>query len=413
VVEESRPLTVTLLPSDEYRLYEATTTITVQDNEPTITFAGIAPGSEAKPDADAPADATTPIKLGFTMDRPPTRAVTLDLTIADGTAHAGEDYTPLTVSIPPSTHGETGAAIDLPVLGGTVKEWTETFNVTLNQSTQYRLPKTPADVTIPQGPITGYIQDNDGVDLVLNNMGEATEETPGLITGVGGDLIPLTLAMPKYASGTEVKLSVTGASAVEVYNNTEGTGTPIIAGTDTYEVLQGTGDVLQLAVRAVAAAVATFDLRATDAATKPVKSNSSDTATLTAFSVDLDIDSENNDGFATPSRSNEEDDAEDLSNTPGKVIYANNQDIDDDGIPDLADLHVSPAASDSTLTGNFVPMVIAISDFVDLADVKLTFAYDASDPSSVTVNAASTLLVREPFASGLRRGLSLGLPTRS
>jgi hypothetical protein len=78
VVEEPRVVTVTLLPSDEYRLYEpSSASQTVVDNEPTITFTGITPGNEAKPNADAPADATTPIKLGFTMDRPPTRAVTL------------------------------------------------------------------------------------------------------------------------------------------------------------------------------------------------------------------------------------------------------------------------------------------------------------------------------------------------
>jgi hypothetical protein len=202
-VEPTEDVIVSLLPSDQYVIDPdaATASLDILDNEPTITLDVIS-GSEAPRLGQT--TGTTPVTLRFGLDRPAAHSIPLNLTIAEGTADAGQDYMPFTVAIPPATHGETSVDIEMPVVDGAVKEWSETFTVTLNESPHYRLPKTAAGVTIPQGPITGYIKDNDGVDLVLKYMGEAIEETPGLVTGVGGDLIPLTLAMPKYESGTEV-----------------------------------------------------------------------------------------------------------------------------------------------------------------------------------------------------------------
>ena len=87
--------------------------------------------------------------------------------------------------------------------------------------------------------------------------------------------------------------------------------------------------------------------------------------------LDLDVDSDNNDGFNEPGRTEDEDRAE---QTPdGKHLFANDGDLDADGLLDSDDLQITGGA--------FVPVVISLSENLQEADpsaVNLTFAYAAA-----------------------------------
>jgi len=69
------------------------------------------------------------------------------------------------------------------------------------------------------------------------------------------------------------------------------------------------------------------------------------TARLKKTCIDLDIDSDNNNAFNAPARSDEEEDIQDDPSLPGKIIAVNNQDIDDDGVPDYADSEITGGQS--------------------------------------------------------------------
>jgi hypothetical protein len=109
--------------------------------------------------------------------------------------------------------------------------------------------------------------------------------------------------------------------------------------------------------------------------TNPAKGK---TATLHLPQLDADIDSDNNNGFGAPARSDDEDRIEQDSST-GKYLTLNTGDLDQDNVPDYADLNISG--------GQFVPVVISLSENVSEADpsqINLSFSYSGSDPSGLT-----------------------------
>jgi len=104
--------------------------------------------------------------------------------------------------------------------------------------------------------------------------------------------------------------------------------------------------------------------------------------------VDLDIDSDNNDGFAPPSRSKEEDEAED-SSAGAKVVIVNRDDDDGDRIPDYADGFgaVGPDSAGGTIGDRFTPMVVQLDglDGLDRIDeVEASLIYSSADLSHVS-----------------------------
>lgn len=105
--------------------------------------------------------------------------------------------------------------------------------------------------------------------------------------------------------------------------------------------------------------------------------------------IDVDVDSDNNNGFdpAFPRSfdGNAEDQIEDSTSQPGKLIAVNDDDTDGDGIPDFADgfgLFAGPNYS-ATANERFVPMVLELPEGVDPAVAKVRFLYDGSDPARV------------------------------
>lgn len=98
----------------------------------------------------------------------------------------------------------------------------------------------------------------------------------------------------------------------------------------------------------------------------------------------LDIDSLNRRGASLPARS-EEERAAHLA-TPGKVIFANINDDDNDGVPDYADWAVGAYDACDTSEVSFVPAILEFRVPSDICkDVKLTFDY-AGPRSAIGVN---------------------------
>jgi hypothetical protein len=132
------------------------------------------------------------------------------------------------------------------------------------------------------------------------------------------------------------------------------------------------------------------------------------------YKVDLDIDSDNNNGVELPDRSAYEDFIENGEEELGKTIIANTNDNNFNGIADFGDGYNLPPAlfeqlqllniGPDTIDGDpipqrFVPLAIEIPLPVDVETASLTIDYNASDPSGVHLNAEGEL---EPADGNLR-----------
>ena len=105
--------------------------------------------------------------------------------------------------------------------------------------------------------------------------------------------------------------------------------------------------------------------------------------------VNLLVDSLNTYGFGTPSDSDEIEAIEDDEDEPGKILLANDGDIDMDSIPDYADgydLLAGLPDDDASPGVSFVPVVFEIPEPIDVAEAVVRLSYSASDPGAVTTN---------------------------
>src|SRR5206468_1031454 len=106
--------------------------------------------------------------------------------------------------------------------------------------------------------------------------------------------------------------------------------------------------------------------------------------------VDLDIDSDNNNGKNPPDRSALEDLLEDF--TP-KTVRDGFHDLDRDLIPDFADGYNRDGADpkdDINAGMHFVPVVFEISDNIDLNLATFSIQYSGSDPFAVIRHGSGT-----------------------
>ena len=99
--------------------------------------------------------------------------------------------------------------------------------------------------------------------------------------------------------------------------------------------------------------------------------------------VDLDIDSDNNNGYNLPDRSLYEDQIENDPAYPGKLVFVNSGDYDDDGVPDFADGYDVFGQQASFASGSFTPLVFQV-DATLPSTATVTFTYDGSDPAGLT-----------------------------
>lgn len=106
-------------------------------------------------------------------------------------------------------------------------------------------------------------------------------------------------------------------------------------------------------------------------------------------SIDLGIDSDNNNGLGLPDMSPAEESVEDVPADPGKYITTDIADENHNGIPDYADGYVignqAPVdRPEDDGSARFTPVVLDLSKFVNPGVVGVEFTYDGSDPRGLT-----------------------------
>jgi len=110
--------------------------------------------------------------------------------------------------------------------------------------------------------------------------------------------------------------------------------------------------------------------------------DSFDAVRLTVIKVDLDVDSDNNNGLNMPDRSDLEDQYEDRADDPdhpGKFVQVNDGDKDNDGIPDFADgFGAFGPDSYETAGEEFTPLVLELPACIDPTKAKIRITYDGS-----------------------------------
>ncbi len=102
--------------------------------------------------------------------------------------------------------------------------------------------------------------------------------------------------------------------------------------------------------------------------------------------VDLDVDTDNNNGFGTPDRSAAEDADEADATLPGKLIATNAGDVDGDGVTDWLDGFDGDGvtSADDALTGvQFTPVVLDLGGLSDIDAASIRINYNHSAPSNV------------------------------
>ena len=112
--------------------------------------------------------------------------------------------------------------------------------------------------------------------------------------------------------------------------------------------------------------------------------------------MDVDLDSDNDNGLANPDRSDEEERLESLN--VGKVFAVNDGDINGNDIPDYAEFSYGEMAI------NFVPIIVELPLYVNLETTQITFDYFGSDPNQMDIFTSAETLKSyyNPGDGGLR-----------
>lgn len=106
-------------------------------------------------------------------------------------------------------------------------------------------------------------------------------------------------------------------------------------------------------------------------------------STVTAFTIDLDVDSDNDEGRVVNHR--DEDSIEADSDKPGKIVLVNHNDDDSDNIPDYAEWSpVTPGGNRRECS--LVEIVLTVPQGMDLSKQGTTITLDYDGHGSVPVN---------------------------
>ncbi|HEV7397330.1 MAG TPA: FG-GAP-like repeat-containing protein [Pyrinomonadaceae bacterium] len=110
-------------------------------------------------------DAIVNANFTVTLSAPSAETVRVNYTVADGTAKAGNDYTPVSGRLA-FAPGELTKTVSVPIIGDLSDEFDETFKILLSN---------PAAAAIGNGQGTGTIIDNDPVPILKVNDFTVTE----------------------------------------------------------------------------------------------------------------------------------------------------------------------------------------------------------------------------------------------
>ena len=147
--EPAETFTVTLSdPTGGANLAKRIATVTIDDND---TSGG---GTPTLSIANAAATEGDPVVFTVTLTGTRTGPVTVDYAVTDGTADAGDDYTPPQGTTLTFSTTDSSQTISVPTIDDSDREPNETFTVTLNNAS--------SGVDIQNVTATGTINDNDG-----------------------------------------------------------------------------------------------------------------------------------------------------------------------------------------------------------------------------------------------------------
>jgi hypothetical protein len=193
---------------------QATGTITDDDERPTVSVADV---TVLEGDSG-----TNDVSVVFTLSAASGRTVVVDYQSADGAAVAPGDYEAAggAVTFQP---GETTKSVTLRVVGDSVNEGNETFQVTIIGATAATVGDSEADVTITDDDLPGVLQFDRATYAVNEDAGTATIT----VTRTGGD-----------AEGITVNYASSDGSATSGADYTSASGTLTFAAGETTKTFQ-------------------------------------------------------------------------------------------------------------------------------------------------------------------------------
>ena len=124
-------------------------------------------------EADADLQLTVSLRNAAAPELGSGRPVTVAYTVADVTAEAGTDYTPVAAGTLTFAPGETGKTIAVPVLDDDLNEADETFTVSLSAPAD---PSTPLNATLADPAATGTITDDDALTVAVTAAADVVAE---------------------------------------------------------------------------------------------------------------------------------------------------------------------------------------------------------------------------------------------
>jgi Calx-beta domain len=161
--------------------------------------------------------------LGFvpTLSLPSGKTITLDYATAGGTATAGGDYLAAAGSLS-FAPGTTALPVDVAVLGDLVHEGDETLGLALSNA---------VDVTLPAGPVTGTILDDDPVAAATGRElvhGSNVDASLAADPGPTGHHELYRIVVPPHASVEVVADGLSGDVAPLILDRVDADGTTVV-----------------------------------------------------------------------------------------------------------------------------------------------------------------------------------------
>jgi len=206
--ESDETFTVTLSNPTNATIAYGQTTGTIMDDDGIAVKVFISDTTQLEGDSG-----TSNATFTVTLNVASSALLSVDYATADGTATAGQDYTPVSGTLTFNA-GETRKTISVPVLGDTLDEANETFTVNLSNL------QSSVNAVIADGQGTGTIVDDDSTPSLTISDVTVTEGNSGTIT----------------ASFTVTLSPASGQMATVDYATADGTAT---AGSD-YTAVTGT-----------------------------------------------------------------------------------------------------------------------------------------------------------------------------
>ncbi len=205
--------------------------------------------------------------------------------------------------------------------------------------------------------------------------------------------LPTTLTLVKDGTSDTGPFNM-GLDGAQLHVRALTSGGTFAAGFPTWAILAPAGSAIAAPPAGTNNALFAFDKPGTYTFTV-TENGQTDDLVVQVYGIDLDVDSDNDNGLANPAGSAGEDLVENSS--PGKILIAGTGDADGDQVPDYADGYNFDAsgaalAADNASTHNLVPVVLRLPEPIDPSVARLHIDYDSSDPMFAVTTDSDPLL---------------------